>query len=125
MGLSDEDRARHAKRREWPALRDTLVRRFREKTRQEWCAILEGTDACFAPVLTFEEAPSHPHNAQRSTFVTVDGVLQPSAAPRFDRSTPEATGGVPAPGAETEPALRDWGFAAEEIAALREAGAIR
>jgi alpha-methylacyl-CoA racemase len=86
LGLSPEDRARHARRREWPALRETLVRRFREKTRDEWCELLEGTDACFAPVLTFEEAPEHPHNSERSTFVTVDGVVQPSAAPRFDRS---------------------------------------
>lgn len=125
LALSAEDRARHAKRREWPALRQTLVQRFREKTRDQWCAILEGTDACFAPVLTFEEAPAHPHNAERSTFATVDGVVQPTAAPRFDRSKPAEPSSVPKPGADTDSVLRDWGFSADDITALRQASAIR
>lgn len=74
----------------WPALKDKLTALFRTKTRDEWCAIMEHTDICFAPVLSLKEAPEHPHNKDRETFVTVDGILQPAPAPRFSR-TPAAT----------------------------------
>ena len=97
---------------------------FRTKTRDEWCAVLEGTDACFAPVLGLREAPSHPHNAHRGTFTEVAGVVQPAPAPRFSR-TPGAVARPPAhPGQHTDEALADWGVAADEVAKLRSAAAI-
>jgi alpha-methylacyl-CoA racemase len=73
----------------WPLLKLRLADIFRTRTRAEWCALLEGTDACFAPVLDWDEAPEHPHNRERQTFVSLEGVVQPSAAPRFSR-TPAA-----------------------------------
>ena len=73
----------------WPLLQRRLADIFRTRTRDEWCALLEGTDACFAPVLDWDEAPRHPHNLARETFVRLDGVVQPAPAPRFDR-TPAA-----------------------------------
>lgn len=77
----------------WPLLKIRMADVFRTRTRDEWCEILEGTDACFAPVLDWDEAPKHPHNAARGTYVTLDGILQPAPAPRFSRtsnSTPHA-----------------------------------
>jgi alpha-methylacyl-CoA racemase len=74
----------------WPVLRDRLTALFKQRPRDEWCALLEGGDACFAPVLSLREAPQHPHNALRETFVTIDGVLQPAPAPRY-QATPCAT----------------------------------
>jgi alpha-methylacyl-CoA racemase len=97
---------------------------FRQRTRDEWCAILEGTDACFAPVLSLEEAPHHHHNVARGTFVELDGVVQPAPAPRFSR-TPGAIQRAPAvAGEHTDAALCDWGFTADDVARLRAAGAV-
>ena len=76
-------------RKAWPALKQKLAEVFKTKTRDEWCAIMEGTDVCFAPVLTMREAPEHPHMAAREVFVTRHGVTQPAPAPRFSR-TPSA-----------------------------------
>jgi alpha-methylacyl-CoA racemase len=105
----------------WPAAKETLAAVFRTRPREEWCRLLEGSDACFAPVLSLDEAPNHPHNRARGTFVTVDGITQPAPAPRFSR-TPSAT--PTPPEAPASAALRDWGFGESEIATLREAGAI-
>jgi alpha-methylacyl-CoA racemase len=108
----------------WPAMKERFAAIFRTKTRDEWCALLEGSDACFAPVLSMAEAPHHPHNVARHTFVTVDGVVQPAPAPRFSR-TPGAIQRPPArPGEHTEDGLRDWGFSAEDVSRLRAAAAI-
>ena len=97
---------------------------FASKTRDEWCALLEGTDACFAPVLSLAEAPQHPHIDSRKTFVTVDGVLQPAPAPRFSR-TPSQINSAPAePGERAGLALKDWGFTAAEIGELSSSGTI-
>ena len=79
---------------------------------------MEGTDICFAPILTMAEAPKHPHNAARQTFVEVAGVTQPAPAPRFSATPGAIQGPPPAIGANNEDALRDWGFSAAEIAAL-------
>src|SRR5581483_5221000 len=88
------------------------------KTRAEWCELMEGTDVCFAPVLDLDEAPRHPHNVARQTFVEVAGVTQPAPAPRFS-ATPGAIQGPPsAIGAHNQEALADWGFSQAEIAAL-------
>jgi alpha-methylacyl-CoA racemase len=73
----------------WPALHQRLSAIFKTRTRDEWCELLEGTDACFAPVLTLDEAPKHPHLVSRATFIEVNGVTQPAPAPRFSR-TPSA-----------------------------------
>ena len=108
----------------WPVLKHRLADVFRTRTRDEWCALLEGSDACFAPVLDWDEAPQHPHNQARGTFIEIDGVIQPAPAPRFS-GTPAAKPGPASPaGADTESVLRDWGLAAPAIESLRQAGVI-
>jgi alpha-methylacyl-CoA racemase len=106
----------------WPAVRAALAAAFRTKPRDEWAARFEGSDACVAPVLDLEEAPRHPHNRARGTFLERDGVVQPAPAPRFSR-TPSAPGAPPVE-QPAETLLRDLGFTAEEAAALRQAGAL-
>jgi len=108
----------------WPAMKQRMADLMRTKTRAEWCAILEGTDVCFAPVLGVAEAPEHPHNKHRGTFVDVGGVVQPGPAPRFSRSSAETPTPPVAPGAQTDEILAGIGYGTEEIAALRETGAI-
>jgi alpha-methylacyl-CoA racemase len=94
----------------WPALSEKLAVIFKTKTRDEWCAIMEGTDVCFAPVLDWNEAAAHPHNVARQTFVEVEGVTQPAPAPRFS-ATPGAIRGVaPKPGAHRDEILNEWGI---------------
>jgi alpha-methylacyl-CoA racemase len=115
----------HDDRASWPATKKRITAAMRTKTRDEWCALLEGTDVCFAPVLDPGEAPEHPHNRARGTFTAVDGVVQAAPAPRFSRTPPAIAGPPPAPGEHTDAALADWGFAAGEIAALRASGAVR
>jgi alpha-methylacyl-CoA racemase len=88
-GLTDDDFDHQMDRKAWPALKQKLAGIFRTKTRDEWCGIMEGTDVCFAPILTMSEAPDHPHLAARQTFVTRHGLTQPAPAPRFSR-TPSA-----------------------------------
>jgi alpha-methylacyl-CoA racemase len=124
-GLGDEDLAAQMDRPGWPRLRSRLTELFKTKTREEWRAILEGSDACFAPVLTMSEAAQHPHIRARQTVVDRDGVVQPAPAPRFSRTRPEIRRPAPKPGEHTDPALADWGFSPAELAALRERGAIR
>ncbi|HEX6392316.1 MAG TPA: CaiB/BaiF CoA-transferase family protein [Acidimicrobiales bacterium] len=111
-------------RASWPRMKERLAALIKTRTRDEWCAILEGTDACFAPVLEPGEAPDHPHNQARGTFVVRDGVVQPAPAPRFSRTVPEISGPPPAAGMHTDEALAAWGFAGDEISKLREVGAI-
>ena len=112
-------------RASWPAMRERLAAVIATKSRDEWDALMAGTDVCFAPVLTMDEAPQHPHMAGRGTFIDVGGVTQPAPAPRFSRTPGEVTGPTPRPGDDTDEALVDWGFAADEVAKLREAGAIK
>jgi alpha-methylacyl-CoA racemase len=125
LGLDDVDLTAQMDRRGWPALRERFTALFKSKTRDEWCEILEMSDACFAPVLTMSEAAEHPHIKARQTVVDELGVLQPAPAPRFSR-TPGAIQRPPAwPGEHTDGALAEWGFSADEIAKLRDAGAIK
>jgi alpha-methylacyl-CoA racemase len=107
----------------WPEMQDRFAALFKTRTRDEWCALLEGTDACFAPVLTTDEAPRHPHNEARRTYIEIAGVIQPGPAPRFSRSRSELPM-PPQPGGEedAEAALGAW-LDPAEIAALRAAGA--
>jgi alpha-methylacyl-CoA racemase len=108
----------------WPAQKERFAAIFAGRTRGQWCDLLEGSDSCFAPVLTPVEAPQHPHNVARGTFLSIDGVPQPAPAPRFSR-TPAAVRRAPTrTGSETDAVLRDAGFAAGELADLRAAGAI-
>jgi alpha-methylacyl-CoA racemase len=121
---ADPDLAAQMDRSRWPALKEKLAEVFRSRTRDEWCDEMEGTDVCFAPVLSMDEAPSHPHNVARGAFVERDGVVQPAPAPRFSR-TPAALDRPPAsPGQHTDEVLADWGFSTDEVAALRSAGAV-
>jgi alpha-methylacyl-CoA racemase len=111
-------------RSQWPALKERVAALFKQKTRAEWCELMEGTDVCFAPVLTLEEAPRHPHNVARKTFVEVAGVTQPAPSPRFSRTPGEISRPPSAPAADTDEALTDWGLSEAEIGKLRSAGAI-
>jgi len=123
-GLQNEELPRQNDRPAWPALKDRVAKIFKTKTREEWCKIMEGSEVCFAPVLSMQEAPAHPHNRQRETFVEVDGVVQPAPAPRFSR-TPSAIQRPPAvPGEHTDEALRDWGLSAGELSQLHSSGTI-
>jgi len=110
-------------RERWPEVKARLAERFRTRTRDEWCALLEGSDACFAPVLSMDEAPDHPHNRARAAFVELDGVHQPAPAPRFSRTQlapptpPEALGA-----ADPRAVLAEWGIDPDAIQAARDAG---
>ena len=118
LGLSPEDRARHMSPGEWPLLRGALSAAFRTKTRDEWCALLGETDSCVAPVLSWAEAKGHPHLKARGTFVDIDGVTQPAPAPRFSRTQPAVPHVAHEKGADTDAALRDWGFTQADLDAL-------
>jgi alpha-methylacyl-CoA racemase len=109
---------------QWPELKARLTTVFKTKTRAEWCAVMEGSDVCFAPVLDLDEAPQHPHNQARATFVELEGVVQPAPAPRFSRTTPQLQRPPSLVGEHTEEALTDWGFSADEIATLKSSGAV-
>jgi alpha-methylacyl-CoA racemase len=111
-------------RAQWPAMKVRFAEVFKTKTRDEWAAVFDGTDACAAPVLSPWEAHEHPHNAARGTFVEVDGVVQPGPAPRFSR-TPSAVSRPPSPpGADTVTGLAEWGMDEGTIAALQQSGAL-
>jgi alpha-methylacyl-CoA racemase len=111
-------------RAQWPAMKERFATIFLTKTRDEWAAVFDGTDACAVPVLTPWEAHLHPHNVARSTFVEVDGVVQPAPAPRFSR-TPSAVSRPPSPpGADTVSGLLEWGVDEGTIAKLQESGAL-
>jgi alpha-methylacyl-CoA racemase len=124
-GIDDPALRSQWKREEWPALREKLARVFLTKTRAEWSELLEGSDACFAPVLDLEEAAGHAHNIARSTFVEVDGDTEPSAAPRFSRTVPEVRESRTLLDAEGEAMLGRWGIDRDRIQTLRRIAAGR
>lgn len=123
-GIDDPKFQPQANRERWPELKEKIAEVFKSKTRDEWCKIMEGTDVCFAPVLSFEEAVNHPHNIARNTFVAVEEVMQPAPTPRFSRTQPEIKWAPPNPGEHTESALADWGFDAGELKTLKVSGAV-
>ena len=124
LQLQDADLPKQMDRGQWPAMREKFAAIFRTKTRDEWCAIMENSDICFAPVLTLEEAPRYHHNQQRDAFVEVGGQLHPAPAPRFSRTPSSIKGPAPRPGSNTEEALAQWGIDGSRIAKLRDAKAI-
>jgi alpha-methylacyl-CoA racemase len=109
----------------WPAMKDRLAALIKTRTRAEWCELLDGSDACFAPILSPDEAAAHPHIQHRGTFTEIDGVVQAAPAPRFSRTAPAIERPSPRAGQHTDEVLREWGFGAEEVDRLRDAGAVR
>lgn len=108
--LSPEDFKSQNNSSKWPEQKEKLVAIFKTKTQAEWCEIMEGSDVCFAPVLDFIEAQSHPHNVARETYIEVDGFMQPAPAPRFSRTPSEVKHGSRASGEDTEEVLSSWGI---------------
>lgn len=107
----------------WPALKAKLTEIFRTKTRDEWCAIMEATDVCFAPVLSMTEAPRHPHNIARETFVEIGGAIQPAPAPRYSGTNTATPAAAPKTGQHTDAVLAGLGYDAKRVNDLRESGA--
>jgi alpha-methylacyl-CoA racemase len=124
LGFDPSLAATQHDRSTWPALRARLAARFLERSRDEWVAAFEGSDACFAPVLSFAESRRHPHVAARAGAVEIDGIAQPAPAPRFDRTPGAVTGPPPERGSGGSAALQSWGFDAAAIEALRALGAV-
>ena len=125
LGLDARFVQRQFDRRLWPEMRGAIAAAVRGRSRDDWCARLEGSDACFAPVLSFDEAPQHAHAQARAGFIDVDGMLQPAPAPRFDRTPAAHPRPAPEIGAHTAQVLREAGFSEEELAALLAQGAAR
>ncbi len=123
-GLSEEDFGAQNDQSRWPEMKEKLEAVFKQKTQAEWCELMEGTDVCFAPVISFTEAPAHPANVARQTYIEVDGVTQPAPAPRFSRTPSRVTHGTHGLGEDTGQVLSSMGFGEEEIAGLKAAGAI-
>ncbi|MEI6299954.1 MAG: CaiB/BaiF CoA-transferase family protein [Betaproteobacteria bacterium] len=123
MGLDAASLPAQNERAHWPELRRTFAAAFLSKTREEWCDVFDGSDACFAPVLSFSEARRHPHAGARAAYVDLDGVVQPAPAPRFTRTPGAAASPPPERGAHGRKALADWGFTTEEIDTLAGLGA--
>ncbi len=121
-GVTDPHFAQQWVQSEWAALRTKLEQVFLTRTRAQWCEVFEGSDACFAPVLTMNEAADHPHNAARKAFMRPDGVLQPAPAPRFDRTPSELPAKAPRNGEHTEGLLAEVGYSPSEIDSLLGAG---
>ncbi|MBU2648651.1 CoA transferase [bacterium] len=124
LGLNESELPPQLDATQWPAMHQKFEAIFRTKTRDEWCETFEGTDVCFSPVLSASEAPAHPHNKERGSFITIDGVVQPGPAPRFSRTPASIPAGPPQFGEDTETGLAAWGFTTAEIEAMQERGSI-
>ena len=122
LGLAGQPLPAQHDRARWPELRARLAAAFRSRTREEWCKAFEGSDACFAPVLSFSEARRHAHNQARAGFVSLGGIEQPAPAPRFSRTQARVSRTPPARGAGGLAALGAWGFAEKDIADLQRLG---
>ncbi|MFO0438998.1 MAG: CaiB/BaiF CoA transferase family protein [Phenylobacterium sp.] len=123
-GISDPAFKAQMDRGAWPDLKAKLAAVIATKTQSEWCALMEATDVCFAPVLDLDEAPKHAHTVARQTFVELAGVTQPAPAPRFSKTPGAIQGPPPAIGAHDKEALRDWGFSEADVMALKANGAL-
>ena len=124
-GLDQQENPKQMDRQSWDEMKSKIASAIKSKSREEWENLMEGTDVCFAPVLTIDEAYDHPHNLERNTFIEVAGVKQPAPAPRFSRTQASITSPPPHPGEHTEEILLDSGFTISEIFSLREQNVIR
>jgi alpha-methylacyl-CoA racemase len=124
LDLTDEAFDDQHERANWPALKERLARIFRTRTQAEWCEIFDDSDACVTPVLSIADAPQHPHNLHRQTFVSIDGVVQPNAAPRFSRTSVGASARSPIAGEHTRDILQELGLS-ETIVDLEARQVIR
>jgi len=124
LGFSGEDIPPQDDRAQWETLKRQVAEIFRSRTRAEWLDTFRGTDACVSPVLSLGEAPTHPHNRERATFVEVGGVVEPAPAPRFSRTPPPAPSPAPGPGVHDYRELLHWGVTPPEIDALVNAGVL-
>ncbi len=120
---ADPEFVSHMDRSKWSALKPKVSAVFATKTQAEWCAIMEATDVCFAPVLTMSEAAEHPHNKERKTFVEAHGVMQPAPAPRFSRTKTSLDQAPAHPGQHTTEVLTAWGI--DNVDALIASGAVK
>tara|TARA_R110000824_G_scaffold155226_1_gene327516 strand:- start:63588 stop:64718 length:1131 start_codon:yes stop_codon:yes gene_type:complete len=123
-GLSEDIWDQQMDGSKWPEMKTKIEAVFKTKTRDDWCAIMENTDICFAPVLSITEAKDHQHNKDRQTIVEIDGVAQPNIAPRFSRTVSKINGPIPNVGEQNEDVLKSFGFSATDIDGLKKAEAI-
>lgn len=124
VGLAQEESYPQGSTEEWTARKERMRLLFLSKTRDEWCRIFDGEDVCFAPVLSLREAPEHPHNKARGSYVDIGGIVQPAPAPRFSRSRPCIPSAAREPGQDTDEILRACGLSPERIDRLRQSGAV-
>ncbi|MEH6586563.1 MAG: CaiB/BaiF CoA-transferase family protein [Halioglobus sp.] len=123
-GLSEDDFGDQNNAAKWPEMKAKITEVFKQKTQAQWCEIMEGTDVCFAPVLNFMDAPKHPANVARNSYIEVDGITQPAPAPRFSRTPSAVRNSGSAAGADTQAVLAEMGFAENELDELKASGAI-
>ena len=123
-GLTEEDFGAQNDQSQWSAMKEKLTTVIKQKTQAQWSEIMEGTDVCFAPVLNFLDAPKHPANIARNTYIEVDGLVQPAPAPRFGRTPSEVRHGGHDVGQDTDAVLTEMGFGEQELAGLRADGSI-
>ncbi len=119
-GIDQSENPKQMDRTKWAEMNLKISDVIKEKTRSEWEELMEGTDVCFAPVLSMDEAYEHPHNKERNTFIEVAGVMQPAPAPRFSRTPGAVSSPPPHPGQHTEEVLASLGLTTDEISLLRE-----
>ncbi len=124
LGLDGADLPPQGDVSRWPELHERFAAVFATKSRDEWAEVFAGTDACVSPVLTMAQAPHHSHIEARTGFVTVDGVVQPAPAPRFDRTPGRVPRPAPVPGADTDEVLAELGYGDGERTELRDSGAV-
>ncbi len=123
-GLTDATTVDRNDQSTWEEKKQRMAQLVRLKTREEWDELMLGSDVCYAPVLDFEEAPKHPHNVARQSFVEIEGVMQPAPAPKFSRTPGRVQMPPPSPGQHTSEILSEWGFSASEIEILKNVGAV-
>lgn len=124
LGLPADTFGMYMDRTKWPEFSVRIAEVVKTKTRDQWMKVFDGTDACVAPVLSMEEAPKHPHNAERSTFVEAFGVTQPGPAPRFSRTAGAVNGAPAMAGKHSKGVLESWGIEAERAEGFLSAGAV-
>jgi alpha-methylacyl-CoA racemase len=123
-GITDPEFDAQQDRAHWESLKTKLATVIKQKPRADWCALMEGTDVCFAPVLSLSEVPQHPLHQARGNFTTRDGIVQPTPAPRLSKTPGAIQSGVAEPGAHNETALADWGLSEIELTKLKSSGAL-